>query len=85
MPNETLLVPTQKTSLCLSLAQCEADVREAQRLRYKVLGEELGACLPGTAGIDSDFFDPFCDHLLARDGETNEVVGTYRLLPRLAS
>jgi len=83
MPNETLLVPSQKTPLCLSLAQCEADVREAQRLRYKVLGEELGACLPGTAGIDSDFFDPFCDHLLVRDGETNEVVGTYCLLPAL--
>jgi putative hemolysin len=83
MPNEILVVPTQKKRLCSSLAQCEADVREAQRLRYRVFREELGACLPGTSGIESDFFDPFCDHLLVRDAETNEVVGTYRLLPAL--
>ncbi|MGH8750187.1 MAG: GNAT family N-acetyltransferase, partial [Burkholderiales bacterium] len=25
-------------------------------------------------------FDPYCEHLLVRDGESNEVVGTYRIL-----
>ncbi len=26
-------------------------------------------------------FDPHCEHLLVRDSDTNEVVGTYRILP----
>ncbi|HZC82447.1 MAG TPA: GNAT family N-acyltransferase, partial [Nitrospiraceae bacterium] len=68
MPDHILVDTTRKPYLTWCLAQSEADVREAQRLRYKVFGEELGARLPGTAGIDSDFFDPFCDHLLVRDG-----------------
>ncbi len=62
-------------------AQNEADIEEAQRLRYKVFAEEMGARLSTRkAGVDQDMFDPYCDHLLIRDGDTNEVVGTYRIL-----
>jgi len=32
-------------------------------------------------GIDQDIFDPYCDHLLVRNAETGQVVGTYRILP----
>lgn len=31
-------------------------------------------------GIDHDIFDPYCEHLLVRDGDSGEVVGTYRIL-----
>jgi putative hemolysin len=65
----------------LSLAHTEEDVREAQRLRHKVFIEEMGAnptCRE--EGIDRDIYDPFCDHLLVRDRDSNEVVGTYRML-----
>jgi putative hemolysin len=31
-------------------------------------------------GIDSDDFDPYCDHLIVRDLDTLRVVGTYRIL-----
>lgn len=67
--------------LHLSLAHSEEEVREAQRLRYKVFVEEMGArptCRE--AGIDRDIYDPYCDHLLVRDNDSNEVIGTYRML-----
>jgi putative hemolysin len=83
MPNRILETEVREAHLRVALAQSDADVVEAQRLRHKVFGEELGARLQGASGIDSDFFDPFCDHLLVRDGETNAVVGTYRILPAL--
>ena len=62
-------------------ARSEEDLREAQRLRYRVFAEEMGASLAGPAGLDVDRFDAYCDHLLVRDLDTLKVVGTYRLLP----
>ena len=54
--------------LITSIAHSEPEVLEAQRLRYKVFAEEMGAKLPSAAeGIDRDIFDKFCDHLLVRD------------------
>ncbi len=54
---------------------------EAQRLRWKVFADELGARLNTTLpGHDVDLFDPYCDHLLVRDDE-GQLVGTYRVLP----
>jgi putative hemolysin len=65
-----------------SLAATRADVRAAQRLRYRVFAEEMGARMPHAAlGLDHDRFDPWCDHLLVRDGRGGPVVGTYRILP----
>lgn len=64
-----------------SLARSASEVREAQRLRFKVFGEEMGAHLPDAAdGIDRDRFDDHCEHLLVRDKSEGRVVGTYRIL-----
>ncbi len=58
------------------------EVREAQKLRYKVFAKEMGANLPKNSGdLDVDLFDKFCDHLIVRDQETLKVIGTYRALP----
>jgi len=58
------------------------EVKEAQRLRFKVFAEEMGANLAqNSEGLDVDEFDAYCDHLLIRDQETLKVVGTYRVLP----
>lgn len=54
-------------------------VHEAQRLRFRVFGNEMGARLPGH-GIDEDRFDAHCDHLVVRDLDEDDVVGTYRIL-----
>lgn len=57
------------------------EVREAQRLRYDVFAKEMGARLKSPiAEHDIDIFDDFCEHLLVRDSQTREVIGTYRVL-----
>ncbi|MEV7442457.1 GNAT family N-acyltransferase [Streptomyces sp. NPDC091204] len=64
------------------LARDECEVRAAQRLRHQVFAGELGARLDGPEpGLDSDAFDAYCDHLLVIEEKTEQVVGTYRLLP----
>jgi putative hemolysin len=70
----------QQKRLYVSLARSPAEIAEAQRLRYKVFAEEMGAQLSGTDGLDIDGFDAFCDHLLVRDSASNQVIGTYRIL-----
>ena len=70
-------------------ADCEDDVRDAQRLRYRVFAQEMGARLTppvGTAaGLDADRFDAYCDHVLVRlatlpGAAPGMLVGTYRVL-----
>jgi putative hemolysin len=67
--------------LVLSMASTPEELREVQRLRYKVFIESMGlSALQNTDGLDSDEFDEHCDHLIVRDADTLMVVGTYRLL-----
>jgi len=72
------------------LARSAAEVRQAQKLRYRVFYKE-GTAIPDPARLlarrDVDAFDAICDHLLvldhgdgARASGTPAVVGTYRLL-----
>ena len=57
------------------------EVRQAQRLRYQVFAEEMGARLTGpVVGHDVDLFDDYCEHLLVRDALSDAVIGTYRVL-----
>ncbi len=73
---------TARPKLSSSIARTPAEVAEAQRMRYKVFGEEMGAKLPSAdQGLDIDRFDTYCDHLLVRNNDDNKVVGTYRMLP----
>jgi len=72
----------------LRIARDPRDLRGAQRLRYRVFVEELGAGGEGVdhdARIEADRFDAHYDHLVLvdrrRDPDTLEhVVGAYRLL-----
>lgn len=58
------------------------EVRAAQRLRFSVFSNEMGARLnTQVPEHDVDLFDDYCEHLLVRDQATQEVVGTYRVLP----
>jgi putative hemolysin len=66
--------------LFAELAASAQEVREAQSLRYRVFGEEMGARLKGDAGLDRDAFDDYCQHLLVRDAQSGQVVGCTRLL-----
>lgn len=65
-----------------SLARSQNELEAAQRIRFKVFAEEMGAKLPSAhLGLDIDRFDKYCDHLLVRDHSNEKVVGTYRILP----
>jgi putative hemolysin len=85
--NETL---GRLGSLEVRLARNAAEVRRAQRLRYRVFYEEMSANPDATSKIarrDVDPFDAICDHLLVLDHDAPRgpsrkpvVVGTYRLL-----
>ena len=75
-------------SLELRLAVTKKEIRQAQRLRYRVFFEEGGATPDPTARLirrDICPFDKVCDHLIAvehapREGGKPQVVGVYRLL-----
>ncbi len=67
--------------LALSLATTAEEVREVQRLRYKVFVEAMGIdALRNSEGLERDEFDDICDHLIVRDTRTLQVVGTYRVM-----
>jgi putative hemolysin len=63
------------------LARSADEVRRAQRLRFEVFNLELdeGLAESQATGLDIDPFDEFCDHLIAEELVTGEIVGTYRL------
>ncbi len=76
-------------ALEVRLAASPAEVKDAQRLRYRVFYQEMSAIADArtlVSGRDRDVFDKFCDHLLVIDHDRIApngrpmIVGTYRLL-----
>ena len=67
------------------LAETREDREAACRLRFKVFNVELGEGLDSSyeTGLDTDQFDPVCEHLLVEDRQASSparlVVGTYRM------
>ena len=62
-------------------ATSDKDVKEAQKLRYKIFSQELGANLESESKkFDYDIFDDHCEHLIVRNKINEKVIGTYRLL-----
>jgi len=61
-------------------AQTDAEISEAQALRFEVFNLELeeGLVSSFVTGRDEDAYDAICNHLLVREGTTGRVVGTYR-------
>jgi putative hemolysin len=92
-PGGEALPAASQRGLDVVWARDESEVREAQRLRYQIFVEEMGARLSppaGTpAGLDIDVYDAFCEHLLVRTvgahGEPGRVIGTYRVLTPAAA
>jgi putative hemolysin len=78
-------------TLEVRLAQTAGEVRQAQKLRYRIFYQE-GSAIPNPARLlarrDIDGYDAICDHLLVVDHAACDrtglnrpaVVGTYRLL-----
>ena len=71
-----------KTRLHVGLAESEHEILAAQKLRWRVFADELGARLPSrTPGVDRDMYDAYCHHLVVREEESGRIIGTYRILP----
>lgn len=66
------------------LAETQAEIEAAQRLRFDVFYREMSAKPSAemlSAGRDFDDYDPICKHLLVVDRDDgNKVVATYRLM-----
>ena len=76
------LSPRKRARLTVRLADGADDVRRAQKLRFNVFGEEMGAKLASAhLGLDVDDYDALCDHLIVEDPASGMVIGTYRMLP----
>lgn len=76
-------VPSYSSSegLVLGLARTNEELEAIQRLRYDIFTEEMNAVFPDAVdGLDSDRYDPWCEHLMVKEAATGRVVGTYRLL-----
>lgn len=70
-----------RRNLNVTIATCDSEVLEAQKLRYRIFAYEMGARLPTRIpGVDRDIYDPFCEHLIVRDEDQGRIVGTYRIL-----
>jgi putative hemolysin len=82
IPAISQVAKAKRPAFLIEWASTSSEIKEAQRLRYKVFAEEMGANLSKNAeGLDVDEFDAYCDHLLIRDQDSLKVVGTYRVLP----
>lgn len=80
--NEVEVRARERVGLSVHLARSDAEVREAQKLRWRIFAEEMGARLDTReTGVDIDAFDPWCEHLIVREHDNGEVIGTYRILP----
>jgi putative hemolysin len=83
-----LFKPVISGNQIIRLAASRAEIEAAQRLRYRVFYEEMGAHpMPEMAARGSDFdsFDDVCDHrvVIARTKPLEStVVGTYRFMRR---
>lgn len=78
----TLITPVRK--LQVRLADNQLEIERALRLRYEIFNTEMGEGLAQSAatGKDRDEFDLHCDHLIAVDQVSDEIVGTYRILTK---
>lgn len=80
--------PLEAGNLVVRIAENAREIELAQRLRFRIFCDELGAkANPQVMAEKRDFdqFDDVCEHMLVIDRNKNgddAIVGTYRLLTR---
>lgn len=74
------MLTLRKGRYAARLAESEADLRAAQRLRYLAFIADTGAA-PRPEGLDADGFDGLCRHVLVEEVRTGALVCCFRLLP----
>lgn len=73
---------TKERQLEVRLAENQLEIEKTLSLRYEVFNEELNEGLPESRETkkDRDEYDLYCDHLIVINKETDDIVGTYRIL-----
>lgn len=86
LPTESHATSRKQKHFRVGLASAAADIRAAQSLRCQVFAEEMGARLDAPEpGLDIDLYDGWCHHLLVREVDTGDAVGTpleWQVYPR---
>ncbi|MEW9698834.1 GNAT family N-acetyltransferase [Paenibacillus sp. SI8] len=82
MSSSLLNTAPQHPKLSVMLATSAKEIEQAMRLRYEVfVEEEKNMRMLNEEGLERDAYDAYCDHLIVKDMDTDQVIGTYRLLP----
>jgi putative hemolysin len=76
-------VVAEKDQFLIKVAETDDEIQRAQRLRYQVFNIEQGKGLDSAneTKLDCDEFDEYCLHLIVKEKETEDIVGTYRVHP----
>lgn len=77
------MIHPDTTDFTVKMVETPAELHAAQRLRYDVFVQELGAAGPlvdHDRKVERDRFDPFFDHMILTHTPSGQVVGVYRLL-----
>ncbi|MFU8812935.1 MAG: GNAT family N-acetyltransferase [Balneolaceae bacterium] len=80
MAEKNSLSPIINSRYKAKLAETEEELEKALQLRYQIFYQELGRTFDEDATHDRDEFDDLCHHLLILTTDSNEVIGTYRML-----
>ena len=82
----TFNVHVETAKYTLQTAKTMQDLMDVFELRHKIFLQETGA---GEAsdndGFDLDEFDSICDHIIIKNNEKDQIVGTYRVISSLYS
>ncbi|MDR6549662.1 GNAT family N-acyltransferase [Paenibacillus qinlingensis] len=82
MSGVPLQLAPQPAKLMMKLASNSQEIEQAMRLRYQIfVEEEKNLRLRNESGLEMDAYDEYCDHLIVKELESDQVIGTYRLLP----
>lgn len=68
------------SNIRIKLAKTVEEKTQAYKLRYRSLILDYDKDKVSVDGLDKDEYDDACDHLIAIDINTQEIVGTYRLI-----
>lgn len=76
---ERVLKDIKSRKYTIKIADSDAEVDAALKLRYKVFKEELGRNFKFDGDKDKDKYDDQSHHLIVINNEDQSIIGTYRL------
>lgn len=67
-------------------ASTDKDIERVQKFRFRIFSEEYTPKFPKDhLGLDIDAYDRLCQHLMLVDNASEEIVGSYRVIPPSAA